>query len=680
MSLFHDRTSRFCKVGKNNRITFVLRAAKDPSAKVFLCVFGEDENAGIEEYKMECTHSTERFSYYECTPFIANSLIRYFFRVENEFATIYYNALGASFEQIGRGDFEFDPNFHTPDWAKGAVMYQIMVDRFANGDTSNDVLTEEYAYIGAGVARIDDWYKIPAVDGTREFYGGDLQGVIDKLGYLKDLGVEVIYFNPLFVSPSNHKYDTQDYDYIDPHIGKIVNDGGGMLTYGEGSNDRAERYRKRTTDLANLEASNQLFIELVERAHKKGIKVVIDGVFNHCGSFNKWLDREGIYRGNKDYKPGAYVDANSPYNSYFKFMENKWPDNYTYEGWWGFDTLPKLNYEESPELCEYILNVARKWVSPPFNADGWRLDVAADLGHSEEFNHEFWKRFRDAVKSANPDAIILAEHYGNANSWLKGDQWDSVMNYDAFMDPVTWFLTGVDKHSDNANRDMIGNAGAFAHTMNEQLALMQNESLFVAMNELSNHDHSRFLTRTNKRTGRIGTVGGKAASEGIDYNIFRQAVVMQMTLPGAPTIYYGDEAGLCGWTDPDNRRTYPWGRENGDLIAFHKKVIRIHKRYRVLKEGSYMTLNVDKDLLCYGRFHNSSGAVVAINTSDESKHIRIPVWRLGVPKKSYGKVIETKVDKYFVAESTKDATKTYVVGGNLEISVPAHGSVVFKSL
>lgn len=254
------------------------------------------------------------------------------------------------------------------------------------------------------------------------------------------------------------------------------------------------------------------------------------------------------------------------------------------------------------------------------------------------------------------------------------------MNYDAFMDPVTWFLTGVDKHSDNANHDMIGNAGAFAHTMNEQLALMQNESLFVAMNELSNHDHSRFLTRTNKRTGRIGTVGGKAASEGIDYNIFRQAVVMQMTLPGAPTIYYGDEAGLCGWTDPDNRRTYPWGRENGDLIAFHKKVIRIHKRYRVLKEGSYMTLNVDKDLLCYGRFHNSSGAVVAINTSDESKHIRIPVWRLGVPKKSYGKVIETKVDKYFVAESTKDATKTYVVGGNLEISVPAHGSVVFKSL
>lgn len=679
--LFHDRTRRFIRVGKNNRITFVLRAAKDEVIRVFLCVYGNGENADkIESFKMECVRETKRFGYYECTPFIAKSTLRYFFRLEKDDQVIYYDALGASGDIRDEFVFKFNPEFKTPEWAKGAVMYQIMVDRFANGDTSNDVITEEYAYIGAGVAKIDDWYKTPAEDGTREFYGGDLQGVIDKMDYLKDLGVEVIYFNPLFVSPSNHKYDTQDYDYIDPHIGKIVNDGGGILYYGESSNDRAERYRLRTTDKENLEASNKLFIELVNKAHRAGIKVIIDGVFNHCGSFNKWLDREGIYRGNENYEEGAYVSKESPYNSYFKFMEDRWPDNYTYEGWWGFDTLPKLNYEDSPALCDYIMSVAKKWVSPPYNADGWRLDVAADLGHSEEFNHKFWRRFRDVVKKANPNAIILAEHYGDASSWLEGDQWDSIMNYDAFMDPVTWFLTGVDKHSDNANYGMIGNSRAFADTMNYQYSKLQNESLFVAMNELSNHDHSRFLTRTNKQTGRIATAGAEAASYGIDYNIFRQGIVMQMTLPGAPTIYYGDEAGLCGWTDPDNRRTYPWGRENGDLIAFHKKVIRIHKRYRVLKRGSYITLNAEDNLLCYGRFKESSAAVVAINTSNEDRHLRVPIWKMGVGKKEYGKVIETMRDRYFVAESTKDATKTYAMDGYLEINVPACGSVVLKSI
>lgn len=160
--------------------------------------------------------------------------------------------------------------------------------------------------------------------------------------------------------------------------------------------------------------------------------------------------------------------------------------------------MPKLNYEESEKLCEYILNIGRKWVSPPYNVDGWRLDVAADLGHSEEFNHQFWRKFRKAVKEANPNAIILAEHYGDANAWLRGDQWDTVMNYDGFMDPVSWFLTGVDKHSDNSNPSMLGNAEAFNHAIKYFLSRLQTESSLVAMNELSNHDHSRFLTRTNK--------------------------------------------------------------------------------------------------------------------------------------------------------------------------------------
>ena len=606
-ALFHDGSSQFCKYNeKSDTYTFILRTTIGAVNQAFMAIDG---------YEMRMSHmdTKGRFDYYAINLALGTKMIKYHFRTVGQYR-LYYNVFGASEHFSEEWEFEFTPGFKTPDWAKGAVMYQIMVDRFNNGDKSNDVMTNEYAYIGRGVSKVENWMEPPAVDGTRQFYGGDLQGVIDKLEYLEKLGVEVIYFNPIFVSPSNHKYDTQDYDYIDPHFGKIVNDNGKLLKDGDNNNEHAQRYKVRTTDLANLEASNKLFVELVEKAHAHGIKIIIDGVFNHCGSFNKWMDKEKFYTKNKNYKSGAYISKDSPYNLYFKFLEDRWPDNNSFEGWWGFDTLPKLNYEGSKELCDYIIEVGKKWVSPPYNVDGWRLDVAADLGHSQEFNHEFWKKFRKAVKEANPEAIILAEHYGDANSWLQGDQWDTIMNYDGFMDPVTWFLTGVDKHSDNSNPGMRGDAGTFKLTMQYQMSRMQNQSLLVAMNELSNHDHSRFLTRTNRMVGRVGTAGTAAASQDIDEAIFKQGVVMQMTLPGAPTLYYGDEAGVCGWTDPDNRRTYPWGHENFEILEFYRETIAIHRQHKVFKTGSYKPLVEQRDLLCYGRFDMDNAAFVLINT------------------------------------------------------------------
>ena len=241
-----------------------------------------------------------------------------------------------------------------------------------------------------------------------------------------------------------------------------MEDKGELLPEGQKENRYATKYINRVTNRANLEASNQLFAHVVEEAHKRGIRVIMDGVFNHCGSFNKWMDRERIYEIAEGYEKGAYVSGVRPYRQYFQFFDqNRWPYNPTYDGWWGHDTLPKLNYENCEELQKYILEIGKKWVSPPYNADGWRLDVAADLGHSQEFNHYFWQEFRKAVKEANPDAIILAEHYGNTRDWLQGNEWDSVMNYDAFMEPVTWFLTGMEKHSDDFREDMRGNAESF---------------------------------------------------------------------------------------------------------------------------------------------------------------------------------------------------------------------------
>ncbi|MDE7113555.1 MAG: alpha-glycosidase, partial [Acetatifactor sp.] len=342
-----------------------------------------------------------------------------------------------------------------------------------------------------------------------------------------------------------------------------------------------------------------------------GMRVILDGVFNHCGSFNKWMDKERIYEEKEGYEKGAFVSAESPYRQYFDFYnDHAWPYNGGYDGWWGHDTLPKLNYEGSRDLMEYVLQIGRKWVSPPYNADGWRLDVAADLGHSQDFNHHFWQEFRKAVKEANPNAIILAEHYGNTRDWLQGNEWDTVMNYDGFMEPVTWFLTGMEKHSDDYREDLLGNAESFWGAMRHHTASMTMPSWQVAMNELSNHDHSRFLTRTNHKVGRANTLGPQAAEQGINKAVFREAVVIQMTWIGAPTIYYGDEAGVCGFTDPDNRRTYPWGKEDKMMIQFHKDIIRLRRENDELRIGSIKYLGGDYNFLAYARFRGKNSCII----------------------------------------------------------------------
>lgn len=656
-ALFCDGTEGYVyppEPKESELVTFRFRTAKDDVDRVGLVT-----SADTYVMEKECTQG--EFDYYTFETRLGEEPFRYCFEVQSGTEKYYYGRCGISRELLEYYNFVVVPGFSTPDWAKGAVMYQIFTDRFYNGDKSNDVETNEYYYIGDYSQRVTNWDKYPANMGVREFYGGDLQGVMDKLDYLQDLGVEVVYFNPLFVSPSNHKYDIQDYDYIDPHYGKIVDDGGEVLPNGVTDNSQATKYKKRTTGLKNLEASNELFIKLVEELHRRGMKVILDGVFNHCGSFNKWMDRERIYEGEEDYEPGAYVSADSPYRSYFRFFKEgpeNWPYNANYDGWWGHDTLPKLNYEDSVKLENYILYIGRKWVSPPYNVDGWRLDVAADLGRSNEYNHEFWQKFRRAVKDANPNALILAEHYGDPSDWLKGDEWDTVMNYDAFMEPVTWFLTGMEKHSDEAREELLGNIDNFIGSMAHHMSNMLTPSLQVAMNELSNHDHSRFLTRTNHMVGRVEHLGPEAANEYVNKAVMREAVVMQMTWVGAPTVYYGDEAGVCGFTDPDNRRTYPWGHEDQELIAFHKEAIRIHKEHPALKTGSLKILGGEENILSYARFKGHDRIIVVINNRSERAEVKVPVWEAEIPIKcrmkrllySYKDGYTTEYEEYLVED------------------------------
>lgn len=670
-ALFSDGTKNYIsppEPDKFGKVTIRFRTAKNNVDAVYLV--HQDNRHSMEKYETRGV-----FDYYRVDIRLGADTFRYYFEIHAGNLTCFYNRCGVAREPEDNYSFAIAPGFSTPDWAKGAVMYQIFTDRFYNGDPSNDVEDREYIYIREGTSRVRDWYKYPAVMGVREFYGGDLKGVYEKLDYLQELGVEVIYFNPLFVSPSNHKYDIQDYDHIDPHLGVILHDGGDTLPEWDNDNAHAWRYQKRVTDLDNLRASNEYFIKLVEEIHRRGMKVILDGVFNHCGSFNKWMDRERIYENAPGFEKGAYVSEDSPYRSFFKFTdEHAWPYNTSYDGWWGHDTLPKLNYEDSPKLQEYIMEIGRKWVSPPFNVDGWRLDVAADLGHSIEFNHKFWKEFRRVVKEANPNAVILAEHYGSAAEWLKGDEWDSVMNYDAFMEPVTWFLTGMEKHSDEYREDLLGNSESFVGAMRHHMASFLVPSLQIAMNELSNHDHSRFLTRTNHKVGRVGNLGPEAASADINPAVMREAVVIQMTWPGAPTLYYGDEAGLCGFTDPDNRRTYPWGREDQNLLRFHRDAIRLHKRYKAFKTGSLMLLYNSYQVIAYARMDEEDTLVTVVNNAGEAVEASVPVWRAEVSSRNrMMSLLFTNYEGFTAAPQIYDVKQ-----GMLKLQLAPYSAIVLR--
>ncbi len=666
-AIFSDETEnyRYPSVPvSGKKFTITLRVGKDNIDSAYICY-------GCCYVKMQKNHSTDFFDYYEGTFICDSEPMNYYFQIICDSRTYFYNKAGVVKDINSEYNFTILPDFSTPSWAKGAVMYQIYVDRFYNGDKSNDVVTNEYEYLGLKSKHIEDWDTPLENMDVCNFYGGDLQGVIDKMDYLSDLGIDAIYFNPIFVSPSNHKYDIQDYEHIDPHYGVIVTKTGNPLSNEDKDNKNATLYMARTTDPKNLEASDQLLAKLIGIAHSKGIKVILDGVFNHCGAFNKWLDREGFYEKN-GYPVGAYASENSPYHNFFNWTGGQWPNNEHYSSWWDHPNHPKLNYEHSDELYTYIMNIARKWVSPPYNADGWRLDVAADLGLSKEFNMKFWRDFRKVVKNANPNAVIIAEHYGDPKDWLMGNQWDTVMNYDAFMEPITWFLTGMEKHSEKADIHKYNNAGDFEASMRYYTSRFSNESLNVAMNQLSNHDHSRFLTRTNRKTGRLHTSGTFEADTGINLGIMKEAITFQMTWPGAPTIYYGDEIGMTGWTDPDNRRPFRWDDMNEDILSYHKCLINIRHSREIFKSGSLDYLYMGYGLICYGRWNKNDYGTVILNNQYKATDISVPVWRLGA--KNGDTMISLVISN--MTNFIQNNTVYIVKNGCIKVSLPPFSSCV----
>jgi len=456
--------------------------------------------------------------------------LQYAFRIGDGEEAVWMDAFGFAerepvpdaklfeFPYINRADV-YDP----PAWVADAVFYQIFPERFANGDPSNDPPS------------VRPWGGKPAAD---SFFGGDLQGVIDHLDHLEALGVDAIYFTPLFESPSNHKYNTRDYMKVDPHFG-----------------------------------TNEKLKELIDACHARGIRVMLDAVFNHAGStFPPFLDvlekgRESRYADWFHIRefPPAVKDGRPTYET-FAFVPE----------------MPKWNTEH-PEAKAYLFNVVRHWTS--MGIDGWRLDVA------NEVDHRFWREFRQLVKSINPDAYILGEIWHDPLMWLMGDQFDAVMNYP--------FTTAVLDFVVHRKLDAQG----FARQLSRLLASLPSRVHHHAFNLLDSHDTPRLLT----------LCGGNRAK-------MKLATAVQFAFPGAPCIYYGDEIGLEGGHDPDCRRCMEWdpAKQDRGLFDHYRALIRLRKRHPALRTGEFRIRSADPGgtVVAFDRFNERERLMVVLNNGE----------------------------------------------------------------
>ena len=526
-------------------------------------------------------------------------LLWYTFRVTADSTTLYY---GNNPEMLGgKGIVSerssvlpyqitvFRANYQTPDWMKHAIVYQIFPDRFFRaGDTPIRGIPRKWGE--------EPYYLASQFGGTylsNDFFGGNLDGIAEKLPYLKSLGINTIYLNPIFEAFSNHKYDTGDYENVDPSFG-----------------------------------GNEAFDRLISACDKAGIRVILDGVFNHTGSNSRYFNKDGSYP-----SLGAYQSKESPYYSWYQFEE--YPDKY--DCWWGFTSLPHTN-ELDPSFVEYSLtgenSIVKRWLRR--GASGWRLDVV------DELPGKYVKILRKAVKEENPDAVIIGEvwedasnkvSYGERREYLWGDELDSAMNY-----PLRSAVLGY----------AMGNIDAWRF-MREVTKLRENypkEAFYAMLNLIDSHDRARavtvlsgapdFPTREEQAAFTLSPEEREVGAARLKIASF-----LQFTLPGAPCIYYGDEAGMEGHTDPFNRRCFPWGKEDIALTDWYRHLSEMRNSHPALRTGTYETVVTVGHVLVFLRLtkdgKDAFGASVpeeallcAVNAGEEACTLHLDLGRFGL--------------------------------------------------
>ncbi|MCH3973311.1 MAG: glycoside hydrolase family 13 protein [Oscillospiraceae bacterium] len=477
----------------------------------------------------------------------------------------------------------YDRSFHTPEWLVGGIMYQVFPDRFfSSGKPKTDVPKDRTLH--------KDWSEEPewkpnekGIVSNSDYFGGDLAGITEKLDYLKSLGVTCLYLNPIFEAHSNHRYNTANYEKVDPLLG-----------------------------------NEEDFRTLCQEAKKRGIHVLLDGVFSHTGSDSVYFNREGRYK-----TAGAYNSKESPYSSWYHFRN--WPDDY--ECWWNFNTLPDVT-ETNPAYDQYINGkggIVRRWLKA--GASGWRLDVADELPDA------FLDNLRMAAKMEDTNALVLGEvwedastksAYGKRRKYLLGGQLDSVMNY-PFRDAILGYLKGGDP----------------AQMLEIILNILENyppQVIRLLMNHIGTHDTERALTMLGGEPTGSHDRAWQAQQEltpqqrELGLKRLKLAAVMQYTLPGVPCVYYGDEAGMEGYKDPFNRGTFPWGKENADLLAWYRKLGKLRGMLSCLKEGSFAPLKADEHTLVYFREDSIDAILVALNAGENPYELYLPdEWRTAEP-------------------------------------------------
>lgn len=548
-------------LGETVTIRLEVPAAGNPEQIVLRSI----PNGEQQFQKMNLVDSRTSMNIWEAELLVNEPRVLYRFAIQAEGQIWWLNAAGVS-SQVPFGLFDFKLLADSPEitWLSNSVFYQIFPDRFANGDPSNDPDGPIEAYPGYS-RRTYPWGE-PTEQNRKvfPFYGGDLKGIEDHLAHLQNLGVNALYLNPIFTAYTNHRYDVADFRNIDPTLG-----------------------------------GNDAFISLNTALEALDMRVILDIVPNHCGAGHPWFQE-------------AHKDPQSPKRSAFFFGN----DN-DYVSWMGFGSLPKLNYTDPlmrEEIFESENSVFATWMLPPYNVDGWRVDVGNMLGRYNEhqLDAELLPAIRRAVKKTNPQSYLMGENFFEAVGQLQGDAWDGVMNYSGFTEPTLHWLSGFTLDALRCDAELTSEkpitTETLARTWKDNLAAIPWSVALQQFNLLGSHD-----------TSRLGSV-----LKGDD-DLIRMAVMIQFTFPGVPCVYYGDEIGLENEDGFGQRNCFPWDQRNWDidLFNFYQKLIALRKESQVLARGSFQILYWDEDLIIYQRLLAGERIVLTANRGEKREALVI---------------------------------------------------------